>query len=207
MDGERRLNIKYYKPDELTEAKENARLHGSLDVEQIAQSIRRFGFNDPIAIWGKDNIIVEGHGRLEAARKLGLQKVPCFRLDELSDKDRRRYMIMHNRSAELSEWDFKVLAEELEDIDLSDFDINMGLEDVGEEGFSDLFTLSDSETPLVRNINVPLAPEQYEILQSMSDYFSETYEEEDLHTFGNDHKKSNLIFEGVYLWAMQNNLL
>lgn len=206
MDGISRLNIIYKAPEEITQARENARLHGEEDVSKIALSIAKYGFNDPIAIWGEDNIIIEGHGRLEAARRLGLDKVPCFRLDELSDEDRRRYMIMHNRTAELSDWDYKRLAAELEEIDISDFDLNMGIDDIKDEGFSDLFTLPDSDVPLIRTIHMTLSPEQYEILMAASDYFK-TYDEEELHTFGNDKTKSNLVFEGVYLWAEQNKLL
>ena len=102
--------------DKLKPYKRNARKHGDEDVEAIAESIKLFGFNDPIGIWGSDNIIVEGHGRLEAAKLLGMEQVPCIRLDHLTDEQRRAYGLAHNKTAELSEWDFEVLGEELFDI-------------------------------------------------------------------------------------------
>ena len=61
--------------DELKPYERNARKHGEEDVAAIAKSIETFGFNDPIGVWGKDNLIVEGHGRLMAAKSLGMDKV------------------------------------------------------------------------------------------------------------------------------------
>lgn len=106
----------------------NARKHGDKDVAAIAESIKAFGFNDPIGIWGKDNLIVEGHGRLEAAKLLGMEKVPAIRLDHLTDEQRRAYAIAHNRTAELSEWDDAALTLELgeiESIDMGAFDLDV----------------------------------------------------------------------------------
>lgn len=106
----------------------NARKHAEKDITAIVASIEEFGFNDPIGIWGPDNIIVEGHGRLEAAKKLGMKAVPCIRLDHLSDEQRRAYALAHNKTAELSEWDLQILPEELGgifDVDMSEFGFDM----------------------------------------------------------------------------------
>ena len=70
----------------ITPDRRNARRHGSADLAAIEESIRRFGFSDPIGVWGDRNVIVEGHGRLEAAKRLGLAEVPCIRLDHLSEE-------------------------------------------------------------------------------------------------------------------------
>ena len=118
------LKIVYLSPHDLTPYEGNARKHTHSDVEQIAESIRVDGFNDPIGIWGDNNLIVEGHGRQIAAIELGMEKVPCIRLDHLTDTQRRDYAIRHNRTAELSEWDeakrkLELAALELEDIDFS----------------------------------------------------------------------------------------
>lgn len=94
----------------------NARRHQAADVSAIMASIQEFGFNDPIGIWSDDNIVVEGHGRLVAAKKLGMTKVPCIRLDDLTDEQRRAYALAHNKTAELSEWDIDLLDIELGDI-------------------------------------------------------------------------------------------
>lgn len=77
--------------------------------------------NDPIGIWGKDNLIVEGHGRLMACKQLGIMQVPCIRLDHLTDEQRRAYTLAHNKTAEMSDWDYDILDEEIGNI----FDIDM----------------------------------------------------------------------------------
>lgn len=107
--------------DELAPYENNTRAHNDDDVAQIARSIQRYGFNDPVGIWSDQNIIVEGHGRLMAARSLGMTEIPCVRLDHLTDDQRREYGIMHNKTAELSDWDFDALERELQDLDLSEF--------------------------------------------------------------------------------------
>lgn len=127
------LNIEYLEIAHLTPYEKNARKHKNLDVDNIAKSIEKYGFNDPIGIWSEKNIIVEGHGRLLAAKKLKMKTVPVVRLDHMTDDQRREYAIAHNATAELSEWDFDVLPEELADLDLSDFDFDFGIEDEEEE--------------------------------------------------------------------------
>lgn len=127
------LKIEYLPIDELKAYEKNTRKHEMYDVSQIAKSIEKYGFNDAVGIWGDDNTIVEGHGRVMAAKKLGMTEVPCVRLDHLTDEERKEYGIIHNKSAELSDWDFELLAEELKDLDLSDFDIDWGLSTPEEE--------------------------------------------------------------------------
>jgi hypothetical protein len=106
------LQIVYLPPGDLTPYEKNARKHAPDDIEAIKKSILEDGFNDPIGIWGEDNVIVEGHGRQIAATELGLDEVPCIRLDHMTDKQRREYMIRHNRVAELSRFDWDILQEE-----------------------------------------------------------------------------------------------
>lgn len=107
------LKIEYLSPDELTPYEGNARKHSPDDIEAIKKSILDDGFNDPIGVWGENNLIVEGHGRQIAAKELHLEKIPVIRLDHLTDKQRREYAIRHNKTAELSAWDFRKLEEEL----------------------------------------------------------------------------------------------
>ena len=130
-----KLEIVYLDPHELTPYENNTRKHTPDDIDQIKASIEADGFNDPIGIWGDKNLIVEGHGRQIAALEMGLDKVPCIRLDHLTETQRRDYAIRHNRTAELSGWDFGKLEEEvarleIEGVDLSglkfDFDVLNG---------------------------------------------------------------------------------
>lgn len=107
------LRIEYLPPEALTPYEGNARKHAPDDIEAIKKSIIEDGFADPIGIWGEDNIIVEGHGRRLAAMEMGLKTVPVIRLDWMNDKQRREYAIRHNRTAEMSAWNFDRLEEEL----------------------------------------------------------------------------------------------
>lgn len=118
------MHIEYIDIDELKPYPNNARKHGKKDVEAIVASIEEFGFDDPIGIWSEENVIVEGHGRYQAAKSLGYTQVPVIRLDHLTDEQRKAYGLAHNKTAELSSWDFDLLDVELddiEDIDMTDF--------------------------------------------------------------------------------------
>lgn len=122
------LQIEYISVDDLVPYENNARKHAEADVDAIAASIKEFGFDDPVGVWSDRNLIVEGHGRVLAAKKIGMQKVPIVRLDHLTDEQRRAYALAHNKTAELSAWNFDVLDEELAQI----FEIDMttfGFED------------------------------------------------------------------------------
>jgi ParB-like chromosome segregation protein Spo0J len=99
---------------ELTPYKNNAKLHPREQIEQIKESITANGFNDPVAVWGKDNIIVEGHGRYLALQELGYEKVPCIRLDHMTDEQRRAYTLTHNKTTMNSGFDSEILDLELE---------------------------------------------------------------------------------------------
>ena len=130
-----KLQIEYVNINSISPYERNARAHGKDDVKAIKKSIEEFGFNDPIGVW--NNQIVEGHGRLLAAKELGMEQVPIIRLDELTDEQRKAYALAHNKTAELSDWDFDMLAAELQDlndIDMSafGFDIDKFVEEQSE---------------------------------------------------------------------------
>ena len=124
------LKIEYLPVTELKPYENNARKHAEADVEAIKKSIEEFGFNDPIGIW--HDTIVEGHGRLLAAQELEMAEVPVIRLDHMTDEERRAYALAHNKTAELSEWDFEMLDTELDDIfdiDMSQFGFDISTDD------------------------------------------------------------------------------
>lgn len=91
----------------------NPRTHSKKQIQQIAESITRFGFTNPVLV-DASNSIIAGHGRIEAARSLGLQTVPALRLEHLTEAERRAYVIADNRLAELAGWDDALLAQEIE---------------------------------------------------------------------------------------------
>jgi ParB-like chromosome segregation protein Spo0J len=109
---------------QLRRHKANARTHGHKQIQNIADSIRRFGFCNPILIDDEAQIIA-GHGRLEAANLLGLETVPVLRLSHLSAIEKRAYVIVDNRTAELAQWDPDILATELGDLLELDFDVEL----------------------------------------------------------------------------------
>ena len=92
-------------------------------VDAVTNSIREFGFKVPVVI-DKDGVIVCGHTRYKAAKKLGLKAVPCVIADDLTDEQIKAYRLADNKVSELAEWDIDLLGEELDgifDIDMSDF--------------------------------------------------------------------------------------
>jgi hypothetical protein len=112
--------------DHLASYAGNPRTHSPKQVRQIAKSIHCFGFCSPILI-GDDNEIIAGHGRVEAAKLLGLTNVPALRLSHLSTIEKRAYVIADNRLAEIAAWDREALAIELQGL----LDLNFDLETTG----------------------------------------------------------------------------
>ena len=153
------LKIEYLPIADLKPYDKNTRKHEKLDVDNIAKSIDKYGMCDAIGIWGKENIIVEGHGRMLACKQLGIAEVPCVRLDHLTDEQRREYAIAHNATAELSIWDKGFLSEELAVLDMSDFDFDFGID-----------SLAEDETEIVED-DVPEVDEESEPITKLGDIY------------------------------------
>lgn len=109
---------------ELKPYKGNARTHSRKQVRQIADSIKRFGFNNPVLV-DDDGMIIAGHGRVEAAKLLGLAAVPTLRLSHLSDAEKRAYVIADNKLAEKAGWNREILAIELQALVDLDFAVEL----------------------------------------------------------------------------------
>ncbi len=116
-----KLPISALKPDP-----KNARLHSKKQIDVLARAIKSLGFNNPV-LADKDNLVIAGHGRLEAALKLGMTIVPVIRLEHLSPEQVRAYRIADNRIAELAEWDEDTLRIELEDLSLLDLGFDLSI--------------------------------------------------------------------------------
>lgn len=123
------LRIAYLSPQCLRPSANNARTHSKKQLKQIAGSIERFGFVNPVLI-SDDFEIIAGHGRVEAAKMLGLTEVPTVRLSNLSAAERRAYVITDNRMAELAGWDRDLLATELKGL------LELQFDDIELTGFS-----------------------------------------------------------------------
>ena len=118
------FEVEHRPPGELRPYARNARTHSKKQVRQIADSIQRFGFTNPVLISDGDEIIA-GHGRVEAGKLLGLQTVPTLRLSHLSDTERRAYVLADNKLALNAGWDQEILAIELQALIELDFDLSL----------------------------------------------------------------------------------
>lgn len=118
--------MQYYLADvsELIPYVRNARTHSEAQVAQIAASIREFGFLSPILV-AEDNTILAGHGRLAAALKLGLKKVPCVKENHLTETQKRAYIIADNKLSLNAGWDNELLAVELSELEGADFNLDL----------------------------------------------------------------------------------
>ena len=136
----KKLKIEYVSIGDLKPYERNAKLHPKEQVEQIKNSIKEFGFNDPVAVW-KDSEIIEGHGRLLAAQELELTEITIIRLDSLTAQQRKAYMLAHNKLTMNSDFDMNILAEEIEnilDFDMSNFgfDVMFDEDEVVEDDYT-----------------------------------------------------------------------
>ena len=109
----------------------NTKKHDKTQINNVAESIKQYGFVQPIVI-DKDNVVVIGHCRLLAAKQLKMKEVPCVCVEDLTDEQVKALRIVDNKSNE-SEWDFDILPDELADLDLSNFSFDFGIEDEEEE--------------------------------------------------------------------------
>jgi ParB-like chromosome segregation protein Spo0J len=100
----------------------NARTHSDEQIDQIASSIREFGFRSPVLV-GKDNMIIAGHGRVLAAKKLGLKKVPYIDCSDMSEIKTKAYILADNRIALNAGWDAQMLALEIQGLAVTDMDM------------------------------------------------------------------------------------
>ena len=116
------LTIDYRKTGELIPYINNSRTHSEQQVQQVAASIKEFGFTNPILI-DEDSGIIAGHGRLQAAQMMGMDEVPTITLEGLTDTQRKAYVIADNKLALNSGWDFEMLKIELED--MGNFDLSL----------------------------------------------------------------------------------
>jgi len=120
------MKIKQVKIRDLKPYQNNARTHSPKQVEEIARSIKVFGFTNPVLIDQK-NMIIAGHGRVMGAKELGMEEVPTIRIEHLSESEKRAYILADNKLAEKAGWDKDILAIELQELLVieEDFDVTL----------------------------------------------------------------------------------
>lgn len=198
-----KLKVEYLPIGDIKPYENNAKIHTPEQIEQIKTSIEQFGMNDPIGIWSKDNIIVEGHGRLLACQELGYKEVPVIRLDELTDEQRKAYTLIHNQTTLNSDFDYNILDSELAKIENIDMQL-YEFEDieVSEDDYDTEFTLNSDDKPQTRTIHLLLSERQYEIMQTAIDQISKEVEFEDN---GSSNKYGNAVYEIIRDWRLNND--
>lgn len=155
------MQVIYKCPDELVEYEGNARRNDA-GVAKVAESIKSFGFQNPITI-DRNNVIISGHTRLKAAKQLGLEVVPCIVLD-LSEEDAKLARIVDNKSHEYSTWDVGKLHQELAGINL----------DVKTTFFTpnrDRKFFTDNKFLIFGNNELPITEEEYARLKAVYDEY------------------------------------
>jgi len=147
--------VEYVNTDALIAYDKNAKKHPDVQVDRIVNSIRQFGFRQNLVI-DKNNVVIIGHGRLLAARKMGLESVPCMRVEDLSDEQVKALRLADNRVAE-SDWDDGLLKLELDnivDLDMSDFGFEIDTEpnEDDENDLDDAESETDLRASLLHNV-------------------------------------------------------
>lgn len=148
------MEIQYRRLDEITPYENNAKTHDKKQINNVAESIKQYGFVQPVVI-DRDGVIVIGHCRVMAAKKLGMKTVPCVCVDDLTPEQVKALRLVDNKSNE-SLWDFDLLAPELEDLDLTgfDFDWDLPVKDNTETKEDEVPEVDESHPPVTKNGDV-----------------------------------------------------
>lgn len=173
----------------------NAKKHDDKQVANVAESIKQFGWQQPI-VCDADGVIIIGHCRLLAAKKLGLKKVPVKTVDNLSDEQVKKLRALDNKLNE-SDWDFDLLAEDIGKLDFSGFDIDWGI--VSPDDYGESFELPDGDKSEICQMTFTLHERQAELIKEAMKNVKDDITE----TFGNTNSNGNALYEVVRQWAEQ----
>lgn len=179
--------------------KNNPRLNDDA-VDDVAESIKQCGYCAPI-ILDEKNVILAGHTRLKALQKLNWDEAEVVVKEGLTDKQKKKYRLLDNKTGEKAQWDYDLLPLELVGIEaeMKDF----GFDFFAEDDFSDQFTLDDGEKKPYQQISITVHEKQAELILAAIDkiYACDGIKE----TFGNENRNGNGIYEVVRQWAELKN--
>lgn len=192
---EKIMDVKNIPIKEIVPYAKNAKKHDKRQIDNVAESIRQYGFVQPVVI-DRDGVIVIGHCRVLAAKKLGMEAVPCVCVDDLTPEQVNALRLVDNKTNE-SDWDMDLLSMELPEIDLSAFDFDFNIETDADYGTD--FSLPDGDKPEICQMTFTLHEQQKELIE----YAMACVEDEITETFGNANKNGNALYEVIRQWAAQ----
>ena len=149
------MEIVMRKVSELTPYEKNAKTHDKRQIDNVAQSIKELGWLQPLVV-DKDGVVVVGHCRLLAAKKLKQKEVPCLIADDLTDEQIKKYRVLDNKLNE-SPWDLELLADDIEGLDFEGFDLDFGIDGEPIPSFDEL----DADTVPVEHVAIKLTFPDY----------------------------------------------
>ena len=180
---------------EITPYENNPRRNDTA-VAAVEESIRQCGYIAPIIV-DEDGVILAGHTRYKALKQLCYTEAEVVVKAGLSEEQKRKYRLLDNKTNELAEWDYDLLAEELPGLDLSAFDFDWGIENEDEYGTD--FSLPDGDKSEICQMTFTLHEQQKELIE----YAMTCVEDEITETFGNANKNGNELYEVIRQWAAQ----
>ena len=178
------MEIVYKKINELKPYENNSRTHDESQIKQICKSIKEYGWTNPVLIDEK-GMIIAGHGRVEAGKKLDIKEVPCIVLSGLTEAQKKAYVIADNKMALNAGWNEELLKNELENLKELDFDLE--LTGFSKKELDKLFDEINESNPYTAKTEIP----QYEIKGEMPEIY-ELIEEEKVNQLIEDIRKSNV---------------
>ena len=178
------MEIVYKKINELKPYENNSRTHDESQIKQICESIKEYGWTNPVLI-DENNMIIAGHGRVEGGKKLDIKEVPCIVLSGLTDAQKKAYVIADNKMALNAGWNEELLKTELENLKELDFDLE--LTGFSKKELDKLFDEINESNPYTSKTEIP----QYEIKGEMPEIY-ELIEEEKVNQLIEDIRKSNV---------------
>lgn len=202
------MQIEELSVDSLIPYERNNKIHDVTQVDRIANSIKEFWFLQPIVI-DKNNIVIVWHGRLEGAKKLWLEKVPCIRAENLTEKQIKQYRILDNKLNE-SEYNLANLKAEIDSIwDFNIWDIELSVDDLFDDIFSvddfgENFSLPSWEKAPFWQMTFTLADEQKKEIEEAIELVKQTDEYKTQMNFWNENSNWNALYCIVQQWLMSN---
>ena len=201
--GEMIMDVKNFRLDELKPYEKNPRRNDRA-VDAVVKSIEQFGFKIPIVI-DADKVIIAGHTRYKAAKKLRLESIPCVVAEDLTPEQVKAFRLVDNKTAELATWDFEKLGEELNSLAselVEGFSFTTPTQDESNEIAVEIQSTTTKQNSDYESVTFMFTREQLKIVEDALAAVNDEIQE----TFGNPNKKANAIYEVVRQWAEQKKL-